>query len=54
LELCPLAAPDSPVPSDFAVLTSAAHCAALFPLLESTVARWIVVVRWLTRQSSDL
>jgi hypothetical protein len=43
--------PDSPVPSDFAALTSAAHCAALFPLSDSTVARWIVVARWLTEQS---
>jgi hypothetical protein len=33
------ATPDSPVPSNFAALTSAAHCAALFPLSESTVAR---------------
>jgi hypothetical protein len=39
---------DSPVPSDFAALTSAAHCAALFPLSESTVARWIIVACWLT------
>jgi hypothetical protein len=28
-ELCPLVAPDSPVPSDFCALTSVAHCAAL-------------------------
>jgi hypothetical protein len=39
------ATPDSLVPSDFAALTSAAHYAALFPLLESTVARWIAVAR---------
>jgi hypothetical protein len=39
------ATPDSSVPSDFATLTSAMHCAALFPLLESTVACWIVVAR---------
>jgi hypothetical protein len=33
LGLCPLAAPDSLVPSDFATLTSTAQCAALFPLV---------------------
>jgi hypothetical protein len=32
-------------------LTSAAHCAALFRLSESTVACWIVVARRLTGQS---
>jgi hypothetical protein len=37
--------------SDFAALTSDAHCAALFPLSESTVARWIAIARWLTGQS---
>jgi hypothetical protein len=45
------ATPDSLVPSDFAALTSAARCAALFPLSESTVARWIAVARWRTGQS---
>jgi hypothetical protein len=54
LELCPLVAPDSPVPSDFAALTPTAHCVAIFPLSESTVARWIVVARWHTGQSSEL
>jgi hypothetical protein len=44
------ATPDSPVPSDFVALTSVAHCAALFPLSESTVVHWIVVARWLTGQ----
>jgi hypothetical protein len=42
---------DSSVPCDFTALTSAVHCATLFLLLESTVARWIVVARWLTGQS---
>jgi hypothetical protein len=32
-------APDSPVPLLLAALTSAAHCAALFTMSESTVAR---------------
>jgi hypothetical protein len=45
------ATPDSPVPSDLAALTSAAHCSSLFLLSESTVARSIVVARWLTGQS---
>jgi hypothetical protein len=44
------ATPDSPVPSDFAALTSAAHCAALFLLSKSIVARWIAVARWLIGQ----
>jgi hypothetical protein len=48
------ATPDSPVPSDFCALTSAVHCAALFPLSESTVARWIAVARRLTGQSGEL
>jgi hypothetical protein len=39
------ATPDSPMPSDFATLTSAAQCSSLFPVLESTVARWIAVAR---------
>jgi hypothetical protein len=42
---------DSPVPLWLAALTSAAHCAAMFTLSESTVARWIVVARWFTEQS---
>jgi hypothetical protein len=43
-------APNSPVPLWPAALTSAAHCAALFPLLESTVARRWSLLRWLTGQ----
>jgi hypothetical protein len=46
--------PDSSVPSDFAALTPAAHFSSLFLLSESTVARWIAVARWLTRQSGEL
>jgi hypothetical protein len=48
------ATPDSTVPSDFAALTSAVHCATLFPLSKLTVACWIAVARWLTGQSSEL
>jgi hypothetical protein len=48
------ATPESPVPSEFAALTSAAYCVALFPLSESTVARWIAVARLLTGQSGEL
>jgi hypothetical protein len=39
LGLCPLAAPDSLVPSDFVTLTSAAALFTSSVLLQSTVAR---------------
>jgi hypothetical protein len=39
------ASPDSPVPSDFAALTSAVHYSCTIHFAESTVARWIAVAR---------
>jgi hypothetical protein len=45
------ATPDSPVPSDFAALTSAAHCRCTIHPSESTVARWIAIACWHTGQS---
>jgi hypothetical protein len=39
------ASPDSPVPSNFAALTSTVHCSYTVHFAESTVACWIAVAR---------
>jgi hypothetical protein len=41
---CPVAAPDSPVCSDFSTLTFAAHCS----LLQTTIGVRLPLLRWLT------
>jgi hypothetical protein len=52
--LCPVAAPDSPVPhqtcSDFSALTSDAHCS----FWQSIVSARLPLLRWLTGQSGQL
>ena len=45
------ATPDSPMPSDFAALTSVGALFTSSVLLQSVVARWIAVARWHTGQS---